>query len=65
MKVVINNPQAKDPKDIEKNLMHVEELMKNYEVLAGQPLPEDLRATVIIDLCTKDLKKHLELTTRA
>lgn len=64
LKVVINNPQAKDPKDIEKNLMRVEELMKKYEVLAGQPLPEDLRATVIIDLCTKDLKEHLELTTR-
>ena len=64
LKAVINNPPAKKPEDIEKNLMHVEELMKRYEVLGGEPLPEDLRVTVIIDLCTKDLKEHLELITR-
>lgn len=64
LKAVINNPAAKKPDEIEKNLMHVEELMKKYEVLSGQPLPEDLRVTVIIDLCTKDLKEHLELITR-
>ena len=64
LKAVINNTPAKKPEDIEKNLMNVEELMKRYEVLGGEPLPEDLRVTVIIDLCTKDLKEHLELITR-
>ena len=64
LKAVINNPAAKKPDDIEKNLMHVEELMKKYEALGGQALPDDLRVTVIIDLCTKDLKEHLELITR-
>ena len=64
LKAVINNPPSKKPEDIEKNLMHVEELIKKYEVLGGDPLPEDLRVTVIIDLCTKDLKEHLELITR-
>ena len=64
LKAVINNPQAKKPDDIEKNLMHVEELMKKYETMSGEALPEDLRATVIIDLCTKDLKEHLELSTK-
>ena len=44
---------AKKPEDIEKNLMNVEELMKKYEVLGGESLPEDLRVTVIIDLRTK------------
>ena len=44
--------------------MNVEELMKKYEVLGGESLPEDLRVTVIIDLCAKDLKEHLELITR-
>ena len=38
--------------------------MKKYEVLGGESLPEDLRVTVIIDLCTKDLKCSLELITR-
>ena len=53
LKAVINNTPAKKPEDIEK-----------YEVLGGESLPEDLRVTVIIDLCTKDLKEHLELITR-
>ena len=44
--------------------MKVEENMKHYEVMAGADLPEDLKVTVIIDLCTKDLKEHLELSTR-
>ena len=48
LKAVINNVAAKKPEEIEKNLMHVEELMKKYEVLGGEPLPEDLRVTVII-----------------
>ena len=37
--------------------------MKHYEVMAGADLPEDLKVTVIIDSCTKDLKEHLELST--
>ena len=62
LKVVINNLPSKRPDEIEKNMMHVEELMRKYEQLAGEGLPEDLRITVIIDLCTKDLctKERLE-----
>ncbi len=37
---------------------------KKYENLAGDSLPDDLKVTVIIDLCTKDLKLHLELITK-
>ena len=64
LKAIINNSPSKKPEDIEKNMMHVEELMKKYEIMSGDPLPEDLRVTVIIDLCVKDLKEHLELITR-
>jgi hypothetical protein len=64
LKAVINNTPAKKPEDIEKNLMHVEELMKKYEILGGAELPEDLKVIVIIDLCTKDLKEHLELIAK-
>jgi hypothetical protein len=64
LKALINNQAAKKPEDIEKNLMHVEELMKKYEVLTGVALPEDLRVTVIVDLCTKDLRENLEYNTR-
>ena len=48
------------PENIENYLMHVEDLMTKYEVLAG----EDLRATIIIDFCTRYLEEHLELGTR-
>ena len=52
---------AKEHEETEQNLVDVEELMKKYEV--GELLPEDFRATVIIDLLTTDLKDHLQLIT--
>ena len=64
LKAVINNLPSKRPDEIEKNIMHVEELMRKYEQLAGEGLPEDLRITVIIDLCTKDLRERLEHGTK-
>ena len=32
------------------------------ESIARDQLPDDLKVTVIIDLCIKELKEHLELT---
>jgi hypothetical protein len=64
LKNIINNAQAKRIIDVEANLMHVEGLMKKYENMARDNLPEDLKVTVIIDLCHKELKDHLELSTK-
>jgi hypothetical protein len=64
VKAIINNRPAKKPEELEKNLMHIEELIKKYEALGGAELPDDLKVTLIIDLCTKDLKEHLDLTTK-
>ena len=64
LKAVINNPACKKVDEIERNMLHVEELMRKYAHMAGAELPEDLKVTVIIDLCPKDLKEHLELITR-
>ena len=44
--------------------MNVEELMRKYEHLAGEGPPQDLRITVIIDLCTKDLRERLQHGTK-
>ena len=52
-KAIINNPASKKPDELEKNLMKVEEYMKHYA-----DLPEDFKVTVIIDLCTKDVKER-------
>ena len=64
LKAVINNLPSKRPDENEKNMMHVEELMRKYEQLAGEGLPDDLRITVFIDLCTKDLRERLEHGTK-
>ena len=64
LKAIINQAPAKKPDDLEKTLMHLEELIKKYEVMGGAELPEDLRVALIIDMCHKDLKEHLELTTK-
>ena len=46
--------------------MNLERLISRYEDMASSSynkveLPEDLKVTVMIDLCTKDLKEYLEL----
>jgi hypothetical protein len=64
LKAIINQAPAKKPEDLEKTLMHLEELMKKYEGMGGAELPEDLRVALIIDMCHKDLKEHLELNTK-
>ena len=63
LKAIINKQPAKRVQDIEGNLMGVEELIRKCEGLAREALPEDLRWTVIIDLCVKDLEEHLEMIT--
>ena len=64
LKAIINQAPAKKPEDLEKVLMHLEELIKKYESMGGAELPEDLRVALIIDMCHRDLKEHLELTTK-
>ena len=64
LKAIVNNVSAKKPQEIENNLMHVEEIVSKYESLAKESLPEDLKVTVIVNLCSIDLKEHLELITK-
>jgi hypothetical protein len=64
LKAIINQAPAKKPEDLEKTLMHLEELIKKYEAMGGAELPEDLRVALIIGMCHKDLREHLELTTK-
>ena len=45
--------------------MNVERLILKYESMTDEKnhLPEDLKATIIIELCHRDLREHLELST--
>ena len=63
LKTIINNPQSKRVNEVEPSLIHAEELIKKYKLVADTNLPEDLKVTILIDLCHKDLREHLELST--
>lgn len=64
LKAIINNPQCKSVHLVESNLMKLEDLIKKYENMTETRLPEDLKVTVLIDLCHKDLREHLEMSTK-
>ena len=49
---------------VERMLMHVEDLCRRYEELASHPLSEDVKVSLIMVICTKQLKEHLELVYR-
>lgn len=46
--------------------MHVDNLIKKYESMTTniEKLPDDLKITIMIDLCHKDLREHLEMSTK-
>ena len=66
LKSIINNQQCKRVHEVEANLMNIEELIKRYESMTtgDEKLPDDLKVTVMIDLCHKELREHLEMSTK-
>ena len=64
LKAILGYAPAKRIEDIERSLLSFEELLKRYDALSGAALPEDLQVTIALDLCTKDLREHLEITTK-
>ena len=52
-KATINNPAAQKAGDVYNNVMQVEEYVRTYEHMANHMLLDDLRVTVIIDMCPK------------
>ena len=62
---IINNPSAKKVGDVENNLLHLERLITRYENMTDEAnkLPDEVKATVIIALCHRELRDHLELST--
>ena len=67
LKSILGMPPAKKLTDIEPSVMRLEEMVKKYESMTGSLhpiLPNDLIVTIMIDLCTKELREHMELTTK-
>ena len=52
--------------EVQAAIMKVDELVKRYDDMAGTTnrLPDDLVVTVMIGICCKDLREHLELSTK-
>lgn len=50
--------------EVEQKARHMEDLIKRYETMSGTVLPEDLKATVLIDLCSKELREHMEFKNK-
>ena len=64
LRAVLNSSLAKDLMHVDSALMHVEDHCRRYEELASHPLSEDVKASVIMNICPKHLKDHLELMNR-
>ena len=66
LKSLLNIQPCAKVGDLEKSIMKIEELIKKYENMtdANGKIPDDLVATIMISVCHKELREHLELSTQ-
>ena len=66
LKNLLTVPSCKKIVELEKTILHVENLIKKYENMSGkdEKLPNDLVATILINVCHKELRDYLELQTK-
>ena len=55
---------AKKVESIEKNLLKLEDIYNRYETMSTNKLPEDIKTVIMIELCTPELKEHLEFNSK-
>jgi hypothetical protein len=62
---ILNNQCAKKVGDVETNLINIERLINRYESMTDEAnrLPDEVKATIIIALCHRELRDYLELST--
>ena len=51
LRAILNSSPAKDLMHVDSMLMHVQNLCCRYQELASHPLSEDVKASVIMDIC--------------
>ena len=64
LKSIFNMKAAKKVEEIEKNVLKLEEIYNRYEAMAKGGLPEDIKTVIMIELCTPELKEHLEFNLK-
>ena len=64
LKKIFNMKAAKKVEEIEKNLLQLEEIYTRYETMSKEKLPEDIKTVIMTELCTPELKEHLEFNNK-
>lgn len=64
LKAILAMPTAKKPEEVEKILLHSEGLMRKYECMSNYTLPDDLKVNILLEICPKDFREHLEVATK-
>lgn len=64
LETVFTTPSSSRADEMERHLLKVEELMKKYDLFAGDRLGEHVWVTVIIGLCVKGLQCRLEVANK-
>ena len=65
---IFNSKAAKKVDDLERNLLKIEHFSK-YEIMsansaATKGLGDDIKTVILMELCTPDLKEHLEFSAK-
>ena len=64
LKSIFNMKAAKKVEEIEKNLLKLEEIYSKYETMSKNLLPEDIKTVIMVELCTPELREHLEFNAK-
>jgi hypothetical protein len=64
LKSLVNMNPCKKVNELEAAVQRMEEMIKKFNDMSGTELPEDLVVCFLIELCHKELREHLELSSK-
>ena len=61
---IMNMKAARSVDELEKNIHHMEHLVKRYDAISKVPLDETVKTAVLVNLCPNEYKDYSDLTTQ-
>ena len=61
---IMNMKAAKSVAELEKNIHHMEHLVRRYDAISKTPLDEAVKTAVLVNLCPSEYKEFSDLTTQ-
>ena len=61
---IMNMKAAKSVAELEKNIHHMEHLVRRYDAISKTPLDEAVKTAVLVNLCPSEYKDFSDLTTQ-